>query len=357
MCGVYGQHWGGPEGDAFGRAARRFEQLGVGALLVNCIPPDHVDGMVVATCATSPTCRSASIPTSATSRTAAGGSRPASAARSTRAWRCAGARRARRSSAAAAACGPSTSPPPATRWRGTPPGAAARRPPTPATTAPAAGDAAPAPWTDRRGAPLYPLPFPELVVRARRRGARAAAAHGVAVPAPRGRSARTSAASTSAAGAASQTVQLALNGATHVHAIDIDGRAVAQHAGQRVPQRRGRSRDRRAVDLYPWVPEERYEVIVASLQQKPIDPFQHAAHAPPGRLLGARLLDQLLLKLPERSRPRASPTSCSSRSSPSSARRSCSTRRGCRRGRRLRAVPVRGRSRRRGGPDRARRGA
>ncbi len=46
LCGVYGQHWGGPEGDAFGRAARRFEDMGLAALLVNCIPPDHVDGMV-----------------------------------------------------------------------------------------------------------------------------------------------------------------------------------------------------------------------------------------------------------------------------------------------------------------------
>ena len=46
VCGVYGEHWGGPEGDAFGRAARRFEQMGVDALLVNCIPPDHVGGML-----------------------------------------------------------------------------------------------------------------------------------------------------------------------------------------------------------------------------------------------------------------------------------------------------------------------
>ena len=43
---MYGQHWGGPEGDLFGRAARRFEEMGVGALLINCIPPDHVPGMV-----------------------------------------------------------------------------------------------------------------------------------------------------------------------------------------------------------------------------------------------------------------------------------------------------------------------
>src|SRR3954451_20618754 len=46
LCGVYGQHWGGPEGDAFGRAARRFEEMGVAARLINCIPPDHVAGMV-----------------------------------------------------------------------------------------------------------------------------------------------------------------------------------------------------------------------------------------------------------------------------------------------------------------------
>ena len=43
---VFGRHWGGPEGETFGRAARRFEEIGVDALLVNCIPPDHVDGMV-----------------------------------------------------------------------------------------------------------------------------------------------------------------------------------------------------------------------------------------------------------------------------------------------------------------------
>ena len=46
VCGVYGQHWGPPEGDLFGRAARRFEQMGVGALLINCLPVDHVPGMI-----------------------------------------------------------------------------------------------------------------------------------------------------------------------------------------------------------------------------------------------------------------------------------------------------------------------
>ena len=46
LCGAHGQHWGGPDADEFGRAARRFEQLGVDALLVNAIPPGHVDGVV-----------------------------------------------------------------------------------------------------------------------------------------------------------------------------------------------------------------------------------------------------------------------------------------------------------------------
>jgi S-methylmethionine-dependent homocysteine/selenocysteine methylase len=46
VCGVFGQHWGPPEGDLFGRAARRFEEMGVGALLVNCLPVDHVPGMI-----------------------------------------------------------------------------------------------------------------------------------------------------------------------------------------------------------------------------------------------------------------------------------------------------------------------
>src|SRR3954466_4175614 len=46
VCGVFGQHWGGPEGDEFGRAMHHFEELGIQALLINCLPPDHVNGML-----------------------------------------------------------------------------------------------------------------------------------------------------------------------------------------------------------------------------------------------------------------------------------------------------------------------
>ncbi len=46
VCRVHGQHWGGPEGDLFGRAARQFEKIGVQALLINCLPADHIPGML-----------------------------------------------------------------------------------------------------------------------------------------------------------------------------------------------------------------------------------------------------------------------------------------------------------------------
>src|SRR3954454_11197170 len=46
VCGVFGQHWGAPEGDEFGRVAHRLEEAGVRALLINCLPPDHVPGML-----------------------------------------------------------------------------------------------------------------------------------------------------------------------------------------------------------------------------------------------------------------------------------------------------------------------
>src|ERR1700750_7872 len=46
VCGVFGQQRGGPEGDEFGRAVHHFEEIGIRALLINCLPPDHVPGML-----------------------------------------------------------------------------------------------------------------------------------------------------------------------------------------------------------------------------------------------------------------------------------------------------------------------
>ena len=46
VCGIHGQHWGGPEGDLFPRAVRELERMGVEALLINCLPAGHVPGML-----------------------------------------------------------------------------------------------------------------------------------------------------------------------------------------------------------------------------------------------------------------------------------------------------------------------
>ncbi|MBA4116683.1 MAG: hypothetical protein H0X71_09690, partial [Rubrobacter sp.] len=54
-----------------------------------------------------------------------------------------------------------------------------------------------------------------------------------------------------------------------------------------------------SVDLYPWVPEERYEVIVASLYQMPVDPFEQGVTHRPRDYWGRNLFDHLLHKLPE----------------------------------------------------------
>lgn len=44
VCGIHGQLWGGPEGDRFGRLAQTLEKMGVEALLINCLPTSRVDG-------------------------------------------------------------------------------------------------------------------------------------------------------------------------------------------------------------------------------------------------------------------------------------------------------------------------
>ena len=127
LCGVYGAALGRPGGRRVRarRAALRGDGRGRAARQLHPARPRRRDGRP--TCATSPTCRSASIPTSATSRTTAGASTPGVGGEEyARDGAAAGARRARRSSAAAAASGPSTSPPPASAWRAPCPGT--RRP-------------------------------------------------------------------------------------------------------------------------------------------------------------------------------------------------------------------------------------
>ena len=170
------------------------------------------------------------------------------------------------------------------RLAGTRPATRARAPDA-AREAPAA--AARRPWTDARGRPLYPLPFPDLVVEPGVVPPGAAELHGVALPVPRRASAPAAAASTSAAAPASSASSSRCNHAAHVHCLDIDARAVANTLANAFRNGVSDRLTAAVVDLYPWVPEERYEVVVARPPQRPTDPFQPGA-ATGGGLLGPR---------------------------------------------------------------------
>jgi S-methylmethionine-dependent homocysteine/selenocysteine methylase/SAM-dependent methyltransferase len=298
VCGVYGEHWGGPEGDEFGRAARRFEQMGAGALLVNCIPPDHVAGMV------SYLRDFSDLPlgvypnlgyfTDAGWRfdPGVGGDEYAQMAL---AWRDEGAQ------IVGGCCGTRPEHIVAARERlaDTKPGhrrrgglddldgngtaRAGRAPPPPA-------------WTDGRDRRLYPLPFPDLAVDPgvhppgeasfmvwRHLFREGVGAHQRCLDV--------------GCGTGILGVQLALNGAAHVRAIDVDRRAVANALTNAFRNGVDDRMTATVVDLFPWIPEERYEVVVASLHQQPADPAGAVSTHRAVDYWGRQLVDQLIGKL------------------------------------------------------------
>ena len=94
-------------------------------------------------------------------------------------------------------------------------------------------------------------------------------------------------------------IELARNGAEHVHAIDIDRRAVANTLSNAF---RNGVADRitgEAIDLYPWVPKDRYDIVVASLYQMPVDPYEQPNSHRPLDFWGRNLLDHLFTLLPK----------------------------------------------------------
>ncbi|HVF79024.1 MAG TPA: homocysteine S-methyltransferase family protein [Solirubrobacteraceae bacterium] len=297
LCSVYGQHWGGPEGDAFGRAAARFEQLGVGALMVNCIPPDHVDGMVSYlrdfTDMPLGVYPNLGYYTDEGWRFEPGVGSDEYAAMALR-WRAEGAQ------IIGGCCGVGPAHVGAARklLEQTVPGErspAATSQHLPVQFLDPAPDPGPA-WTDRRGRALHPLAFPDLVVDP-----------GVAAP---------SSASLMAwrylydqaigahqrcldvgCGTGILGLQLALNGASHVRAIDIDERAVRNTETNAHRNDVGERMTAARIDIFPWVPEERYEVIVACVDQTPVDPEQQVTGHRPIDYWGRTPLDPVLTKL------------------------------------------------------------
>jgi S-methylmethionine-dependent homocysteine/selenocysteine methylase/SAM-dependent methyltransferase len=297
VCGVYGEHWGGPEGDSFGRAARRLEELGVSALAINCIPPDHVTGMIA-------WLRDfTDIPL---------GVYPNLGYLSSRGWRndqrirgedyaeLALAWRDEGAQIIGGCCGvgPEHLDAARTALEGKPLGHA--RPGT-FTVASIRGrvgnDDPPAAWTDNRQRRLFPLDFPDLVIE-----------DGVSAPTQasfmlwkylyrEGIGSRKRCIDIGS-GTGLLAVQLARNGATHVHAIDVEESATRNTLTNAF---RNGVADRVSAaqeDLYPWVPEERYDVIIAALPQMPSDPFATVVSHRPRDFWGRNLVDHLIGLLP-----------------------------------------------------------
>jgi homocysteine S-methyltransferase len=297
VCGVFGQHWGGPEGDEFGRTARRLEDLGVRALLINCLPPDHVPGML-------PWLRDfTDLPLGvypnlgyytddgwSFDKTVGVEQYGDLAAH----WREEGAQ------LIGGCCGtrPEHIAGAIARVRDMPRGSRAADAGAAATIEPRLPRPALAPWTDDRGRRLYPLAIPELVcepgVFVPTHGSFLVWKHLFKSGIGEGRRCVDI-----GCGTGLLAIQLALNGAEHVHAIDIDKRAVANTLSNAF---RNGVADRitgEAIDLYPWVPKDRYDIVVASLYQMPVDPYEQASGHRPLDFWGRNLLDHLFTLLPK----------------------------------------------------------
>jgi release factor glutamine methyltransferase len=153
------------------------------------------------------------------------------------------------------------------------------------------------PWIDARERHLYPLQVPEIIVEP-----------GVFVPTSGsfliwkhlytqglGEGQRCL---DVGCGTGLLAVQLALNGASHVHAVDIDKRAVANTLSNAFRNGVAERVSGEEVDLYPWDPDERYDVVVASLYQMPNDPFQQLTTHRPLDYWGRGLFDHMVALLP-----------------------------------------------------------
>ena len=295
VCGVYGQHWGPPEGDLFGRAARRFEEMGVGALLINCLPVDHVPGMI------SWLRDFTDLPLGVypnLGHLTRGLWRfderidPSAYAGLALEWRDEGAQ------IIGGCCGvtPEHIAAAATALEGV---AAGHRRVAPPSDQPH-GAARPTveSWRDEEGRTIYPLPFPDLAVEP-----------GVFVPTQGSyllwkHLQRTGLGNGGecldvGCGCGILSVQLALNGATSVHAIDIDRGSVANTLANAFRNGVSDRVNGDTIDLFQWAPTDRFDVIAASLYQTPVDPYEEPSGHRPLDFWGRNLFDRFLALLPD----------------------------------------------------------
>ncbi|MCZ6680582.1 MAG: homocysteine S-methyltransferase family protein [Candidatus Poribacteria bacterium] len=303
VCGVYGQHWGGPEGDLFGRTARKFEDMGIGALLINCLPVDHLPGMVSwlrdftdMPLGAYPNLGRYLDPGWAFDDQVGPDAYAALASQ----WREEGAQ------IVGGCCGVTPEHIAAMREKleGTTPGnrrvSTAQHPRAPMTPLSDLDRRSSAfqPWVDEKGRILYPLPFPEIVcdpgVFRPTQGSFLIWKHLFRSGAGKGKRCLDV-----GCGTGILTVQLALNGANHVQSIDIQREAVANTLTNAFRNGVSERVNGKVIDLYTYLPNEKYDLVVASLYQMPVDPTGEITSHRPADFWGRNMLDHLILLLPE----------------------------------------------------------
>ncbi len=271
VCGIHGQLWGGPEGDRFGRLAQHLERIGVDALLINCLPVNRVEG-------TLPWLRDfCNLPLGVYPNIGRyiesnwqfdPAIRPEDYARMAREWRNEGAQII----GGCCGVGPDEIKLAAESLNGVPAGSTGgkarpkpdrdiRQPVAPRTVQ----------WTDDRGRELYPLPLPEIVVD-----------EGVFVPTQgsyliwkylfNNVIGEAKSCLDIGCGVGILAIQLALNGARDVTAVDILPQAVDNTMTNAFRNGVADKMTVVAADLYSFLPEEKYDIIVASLYQMPTNP-------------------------------------------------------------------------------------
>ncbi len=298
LCGVHGQHWGGPEGDYFGRVAGRFERMGIGALLINCLPVEHVSGMIAwlrdftdLPLGVYPNMGRYLDPGWKFDETVG----PRFFATLAEAWREEGAQ------IVGGCCGVTPDHIAEARKALTGTRAGSTRPPPPTFAGVGTDEdhsVVPCPWVDENSRKLFPLPFPEIMcdpgVFAPTQGSFLIWKHLFRTGAGHGKRCLDV-----GCGTGVLSVQLALNGAEQVVAIDIQKEAVGNTMTNAFRNGVADRVSGKVVDLYTYIPEEKHDLVIGSLYQMPVDPIRQTAGHRPADFWGRNLLDHLIALLPE----------------------------------------------------------
>jgi len=294
-CGIHGQLWGGPEGDRFGRIARELEQQGVEAILLNCLPVDRVEDTV--RWLRDFTDVPLGVYPNLGRALESGWQFANEDARQefidlALQWKAQGA------GIIGGCCGIGPDDILLLSKRLSDPVAPTSEPVIASTpvSAKVLQQSLPA-WTDKKGRELYPLPLPDLQVDSN-----------VFMPTQgsyliwkflyRECIGKDKTCLDIGCGAGILAVQLALNGASNVTAIDINSASVENTKVNAFRNGVADTVDGLVQDLYTFSPETPYQIIVASLYQMPTDPTGKISGHRDVDYWGRNLLDHFISQLP-----------------------------------------------------------